>query len=57
LEFGGCEDSAVEADYAYFYGWAEEEVVELVGEEDLGGLGLLVGIRVFDVVDLPSSSS
>jgi hypothetical protein len=46
LEFGGREDSAVEADYAYFNGWAEEEVVELVGEEDLGGLGLLVGIGV-----------
>lgn len=35
LEFGGCEDAAIEADDGDFDGWTQDEVGELVGEEDL----------------------
>lgn len=35
LEFGGCEDAAVEADNGGFDGGAEKEVSELVCKEDL----------------------
>lgn len=35
LEFGGGEDSTVEADDGGFDGWADEEVAELVCDEDL----------------------
>lgn len=38
LEFGGCEDSPVEADDGDLDGGGEDEVGELVGEEDLGWL-------------------
>jgi hypothetical protein len=40
LEAGGSEDAAIEADNGDFDAWAEEEVSELVGEEDLDGLDL-----------------
>lgn len=35
LEFGDCEDPAVEADDGNLDGRREDEVGELVGEEDL----------------------
>lgn len=52
LEFGGCEDAAVEADDGDFDARAEEEVGELVGEEDLVGLDTRMK-RPFGLTYLP----
>ena len=42
LEFGGGEDSTVEADDGGFDGWADEEVAELVGDEDLSSVSIFM---------------
>lgn len=53
LEFGRCEDAAVEADDGDFDGRAEEEVGELVGEEDLVELDGCLSRRGFRLAYLP----
>jgi hypothetical protein len=71
LEFGDCEDAAVEADDGDFDGRTENEVCELVGQEDLflvrqllwRGLGFTylpvvhygLGIEGFDVGAIASN--